>query len=297
MHKPPQCTSLMKHYCKSAIILVKMSKNPPLVSVIIPTRNSNRTIETCLKSIKKQTYKNLEVIVVDNFSSDETSIKARRLTNKVFQKGPERSAQRNYGAKKSSGKYIVWIDADMVLAPTVIEECVKEILKNHGLKALIIPEVSIGEGFWAACKTLEKRCYIEDEKIEGLRFIEKDTFFKVGGLSENFIAGEDWDFTSRVREYGYKIGRIKSVVYHHEGRLDLLTNLKKKYYYATKSLPYINRHIKGIADIILFIFRPAFFRNWRLLVADPIHTLGLIFMKFSEFGVGLLGIIVAKLKK
>lgn len=267
-----------------------------LVSVIIPTRNSERTIESCLKSLKKQTYKNIEIIVVDNFSQDQTFIKARPLADKAFQKGPERSAQRNYGAKKSSGKFIMWIDSDMILERTVIEECIKKMDQDPSLSALIIPEISIGKGFWAACKTLEKKCYIGDERIEGLRFINKKTFNKIGGFSD-FIAGEDWDFTLRVRTKGYKVGRIKNVVYHYEGELKLIDDLKKKYYYATKSLPYVDRHIKRPLDVLLFIFRPAFFRNWKLLLSYPLHTLGLIFLKFSEFGVGLTGIIVTKLNR
>jgi len=49
-----------------------MKSNNPLVSVIITTRNSERTIDKCLSSIKQQTYKNIEIIVVDNNSADKT---------------------------------------------------------------------------------------------------------------------------------------------------------------------------------------------------------------------------------
>src|SRR3989344_2166885 len=260
-----------------------MTKQPskkiiPLVSVVIPTRNSIRTIEACLKSIKKQTYPKLEIIVVDNFSSDGTPEAAQKFTNKVFQKGHERSAQRNFGVEKSSGKFVVWIDSDNILHPRIIEECVRTI--NKGYQALIIPEISIGEGYWAKCKILEKRCYLGDNRIEAIRFIEKSIYNKVGRLSEELISGEDWDITTRVRENGYRVGRIKTIMLNDEGRLTLINNLRKKYYYSTKSLPYVSRHIRSTQDVILFIFRPAFFRNWRMLIADPIHTVGFLFMKF-----------------
>jgi glycosyltransferase involved in cell wall biosynthesis len=58
----------------------------PLVSVIIPTKNSAKTIEKCLKSVKDQTYKNIEIIVVDNFSTDGTYEIAKKYTEKVYQK-------------------------------------------------------------------------------------------------------------------------------------------------------------------------------------------------------------------
>ena len=62
-----------------------------LISVIIPTRNSSRTIEKCLQSIKDQSYENIELIVVDNNSTDNTKDIANRFTDKVFNFGPERS--------------------------------------------------------------------------------------------------------------------------------------------------------------------------------------------------------------
>jgi glycosyltransferase involved in cell wall biosynthesis len=57
-----------------------------LVSIIIPTKNSVRTIEACLKSCKEQTYPHIEIIVVDNFSTDGTDKITSQYTHKVFQK-------------------------------------------------------------------------------------------------------------------------------------------------------------------------------------------------------------------
>jgi glycosyltransferase involved in cell wall biosynthesis len=73
----------------------------PLVSIIIPTKNSAEFLEQCLISIKNQSYKNIEIIVVDNFSKDSTREIAKRYGATIYLKGPERSAQRNYAAKKA----------------------------------------------------------------------------------------------------------------------------------------------------------------------------------------------------
>jgi glycosyltransferase involved in cell wall biosynthesis len=59
----------------------------PLVSVIIPTKNSESTIDYCLRSIRGQTYTNIEVIVVDNYSRDKTEEVAQKY-GKVLSKGP-----------------------------------------------------------------------------------------------------------------------------------------------------------------------------------------------------------------
>jgi glycosyltransferase involved in cell wall biosynthesis len=64
----------------------------PLVSVIIPTRNSGTTLANCLQSVKDQTYPNIELIVVDNFSTDNTQEIARTYTDHVYERGPERCA-------------------------------------------------------------------------------------------------------------------------------------------------------------------------------------------------------------
>ena len=63
----------------------------PLVSVIIPTKNSTRTIEICLQSIKKQSYPKIEITVVDNYSRDKTKEIAQKYA-KVYNKGTERSS-------------------------------------------------------------------------------------------------------------------------------------------------------------------------------------------------------------
>src|SRR5262245_48197635 len=98
-----------------------------LVSVIVTTKNNTATLDDCLKSIvKQQSYRPIELIVVDNFSTDDTQEIAKKYTSNVFVKGPERSTQRNYGVKKAKGEYVMIIDSDMNLSPKVIEQCVKE---------------------------------------------------------------------------------------------------------------------------------------------------------------------------
>ena len=88
----------------------------PLVSVL--TRDAGRTIETCLRSIRAQTWPALELIVVDNGSTDATWAVARRHADLVLRGGPERSAQRNLGIDHAAGEWVYYVDADMELAPT-----------------------------------------------------------------------------------------------------------------------------------------------------------------------------------
>lgn len=83
------------------------------VSVIITTKNEEKNIASCLESIKNQTYpqEKIEIIVVDNDSIDKTKEIALKYTDKVYNFGPERSAQRNFGVRQAKGKYILYLDS------------------------------------------------------------------------------------------------------------------------------------------------------------------------------------------
>ncbi len=120
----------------------------PLVSIVIPTYNSQKTLAECLESIKNQTYKNIEVIVVDNFSGDGTAKYAEDYGVKVFLLKAGRSEAKNYGAAKSCGEYLFFIDSDMELTARVVQECVELLEIDPKIGGIIVPERSVGDGFW-----------------------------------------------------------------------------------------------------------------------------------------------------
>ncbi|MEM5826347.1 MAG: glycosyltransferase family A protein, partial [Candidatus Aenigmatarchaeota archaeon] len=116
----------------------------PLVSIIIPTYNSEKTIAKCLESIKNQSYKNIEVIVVDRFSKDKTAEIAKEYGARIFKLNSERAKAKNFGLKKAKGKYVCFIDSDMELTNNVIDKCVATIEKDKRIGGVIIPEKSVG---------------------------------------------------------------------------------------------------------------------------------------------------------
>jgi glycosyltransferase involved in cell wall biosynthesis len=277
-------------------------QNKPLVSVIIPTKNSESTIGACLKSIRQQTYKNIEIIVVDNNSTDKTKEIARKYTKLVFNKGPERSAQRNFGALKSKGNFLLFIDSDMKLSNAVVVNCIRQVESYNVHKVLggiIIPEESFGEGFWAKCKALERSFYFGVDWIEAPRFFSKVIFNKFKGYDEKQTGTEDYDLPQRIKtELGQSsILRIKNLIYHNEGKLQLGYTLKKKYYYAKTAGAYISKksnmnYFRKQSSIVerykLFLSHPV------KLFKNPIVGIGMLFMKTSELIVGGIGILHAK---
>jgi glycosyltransferase involved in cell wall biosynthesis len=266
-----------------------------IVSVIVPTRNSAGTLGACLQSIRSQSYEPIELVVVDNSSTDETRTIAAAVADRVLKAGPERSAQRNAGARVSTGAYLMFIDSDMVLRPDVVRACVAR--AAAGADAVVIPELSFGDGFWARCKALERSCYHGDETIEAARFFRRQSFFAVGGYDETIPFGpEDWDIHARVRAAGDRIDRADAIIDHDEGKLGFRELVSTKYYYGKATERYIRNH-RRLAQRQLTILRPAFLRHWRRLAEHPLIAVAMLVMKACELSAGAAGLVVARLQR
>jgi GT2 family glycosyltransferase len=265
------------------------------VGVVIPTRNSAATLAACLESIRRQTHPDLVIAVVDNASTDRTLEIAERLADVRATIGPERSAQRNEGARRVSGSHLLFVDSDMLLEPGVVADCVA--LAAGGAQAVVIPETSFGRGYWAKCKALERSCYVGDDLVEAARFFARDAFEAVGGFDETLPAGpEDWDLHERVRANGATIARTKTWIHHDEGEPTLDRLVRKKYYYGRAMAEYRRRHPE-LARRQLTVFRPAFVRHWRRLAADPRIGVGVVAMKACEYAGGAAGLATEMLSR
>jgi hypothetical protein len=189
----------------------------------------------------------------------------------------------------------------MELSKDVVKSCVETVLANPSLKALIIPEESFGEGFWAECKKLERSFYLGVPWQEAARFFEKKIFEALGGYDEKITGVEDFDLPSRL-EYKYgeiSIGRINEFIYHNEQKLSLTKACKKRFYYAAN----LDTYLKKDANKTSFYKRTSLIRRYRIflsrpikLVRNPILGIGVLFMKTCEFGSAAAGYLVAKIK-
>jgi len=244
-----------------------LANTQALVSVIVTTRNSARTLEACLRSIRRQTYQNIEVVVVDNASSDSTREIAARYADSVTSLGPERSAQRNYGASIARGDHLLFIDSDMVLGEAVVTDGVS-MLATTGMPAVIIPERSVGVGFWTRCRILERSCYDGDDLVEAARLYRRQAFVEAGGFDANLTGSEDWDLSRRVAR-GRHLPRTTAIIRHNEGRIRLRTVYEKRRYYAPGHLRYLRKHGRAVMVQGNPVFRRAYIRNWRTWLDIP----------------------------
>jgi glycosyltransferase involved in cell wall biosynthesis len=284
----------------------------PLVSVIVTTRNEERNIGNCLQSIQLQTYKPIEIIVVDNNSTDKTQKIACSFTDVVVNKGPERSAQRNHGiCGLAKGEFAMFIDADMILTPTLVESCVEE-FEAEGVVALHIDEVILGRGKLANARRFERSFY-SGTVIDGARFFNRSTFCKLGGFDEVLPPGpEDWDLDLRLRELGnirllanksepvkWELSKFvgdrgvqHSVtfvgIYHNEDDQSLRKYLKKKMYYGPSMKVYKEKWPKDRKEVRQQLgFRYRFFvvfceeKKYKKIFSHPITFFGVILLKIA----------------
>lgn len=191
------------------------------VSIVIPTHNSSGTLRACLESVKNQNYPLREVIVADNFSEDETIDIAREFGVTIIEScgrpGNPGSA-RNFGIVKSSGRYVLLLDSDEILAEDAVQSCVK-LHKKENVGMVKIPLLFVGTDFWGKCSAFWKNCYylVNKQTIGSVpRFFIKETIVRAGLFDEELIIGEDWEFYARLKRTGVKEAYCNSSMLHLE---------------------------------------------------------------------------------
>ena len=162
-----------------------------MVSIIVP--NHKRDLSKLIESVNNSTYKDTELIVIDC--------------------GAERSVQRNKGALLAKGEYLLFLDSDMTIHPTLIEECV---ILMRFYDGLFIPEIIVGHPIktWL-------RSFYNGTRVDAIRFIKRRCFVP---FDEDITGFEDWDWDRRFKG---KKGIAYFPLYHHAE-----SNFKKKLYYA-----------------------------------------------------------------
>ncbi len=245
----------------------------PDVTVVVPTRNSGRTLRSCLESLRAQTY-SCRTVVVDNHSSDSTLELARTWADHVLMGGPERSAQRNLGARTQPAEILGFIDSDMVLDPKVVEEAVG--LIEQGAGSVIVPERTKGTGFWVEVRAFERSFYLGSDAIEAPRFFRRDVFEAAGGFDEKLTGAEDWDL-GRSTSALAPIARTSALIWHDEGRLTYAEACRKKAHYAIGIRRYVAK--RGARALLLAGRRPWLIHPWKLANR---RGLGLVALKAGE---------------
>ncbi|MFH0835528.1 MAG: glycosyltransferase [Candidatus Micrarchaeota archaeon] len=180
------------------------------VSVVIPTYNEEKRIAACIRSLKAQTLKPLEIIVADDESPDKTAAISKKLGAKVITVTKKRiSAGRQAGAKAARGEIIACTDGDAVLDKNWLRElCApfsdKDVVSTHG--AVFLTDGNKFDGF--ACRWFLNPYFAVTNAL-GLpsgagssMAMRQSALKKIGGFDETLITGEDVDVQRRMRRFG-----------------------------------------------------------------------------------------------
>ncbi len=200
----------------SDFVKTKIKTKNPLVSVIIPTYNEEKDIVQCLESIEKQTYKHIEILIVDDGSTDKTreivqQYKRVRLIPQAHQ-GP--GAARNLGAKNAKGEILVLIDADMVLFPDYVEKLTKPIANNETLGTIESIQYNVHDTKMQECWGKEVRTVqLEGINSATVRGIAKEDFLNLGGFDKKYGYADDRTF---FLKYGIRFLILPDVKCYHK---------------------------------------------------------------------------------
>lgn len=241
-----------------------------LVSIIIPNFNGEKYLDTCLFSILKSSYKNFEVILVDDGSTDksleiiekfvERDKRFRLLRNK---KNLGAAASRNKAVKTSRGEILVFLDNDTEVDKDWLKELINPLLKDKNIGAaqslildferrdliqmaggLLMPQTGWLLPFFQWEKYLKVKNRLEEREIVAISAslaVRKDVFERIGGFDEKeAVYTEDLDFCWRVWIVGYRIVLApRSIVYHWtkpiEKRAHMGATYEKIYFHLAKN--------------------------------------------------------------
>jgi glycosyltransferase involved in cell wall biosynthesis len=268
-------------------------KDAPLVTIIVPTYNSAKTLERCLVSVRQQTYPNIEVVLVDGGSTDDTVSIAARLNAQVhICSGMGMTEATNHGIRHSRGRYLYRIDSDVVLDSTLVEECVATCTKK-GADALCIvwtPDPTIS--FWAKVRKLENDCYANNPFPRGARFFPREVILSIGCFDPELVSGEDYDVYNKLVRRGFRLGTVESRETHIGEPQRLVDVFRKQYAYGI-TLKAFFRASQGVGVAQMWPFRSALLKNWKAFARHPALSVGFVIYELICYAAAILGLVVS----
>ena len=198
----------------------------PKITVVIPVYNEQKTIINCLTSLGSQTYKPLEVIVIDDGSTDKTRGIIENLKLKIEnlqllrQKHLGPGPARNLGASKAKGKILVFVDADMTFDKNFIRDLTAPILAGQTIGTFSKNEMNANvDNIWSRCWQINRGWPIDrlippdyPDKAPIFRAILKREFDKVDGFDATGEYTDDWSLS---RKLGIKSTKAPGAIYYH----------------------------------------------------------------------------------
>jgi glycosyltransferase involved in cell wall biosynthesis len=194
----------------------------PLVSVIIPCYNDGHYLDDSVSSAKAQTFTDIEIIIVNDGSTDEATIQKLRSFNDplitvLHKENGHLSSARNYGIRQAKGQFIVTLDADDKFEKTFIEKGVTVLQQDASAGAVTCYLKSFGlkKYKWKPLGGDLKNFLYRQESCASAMF-RKECWEKTGGYDERMKSGyEDWEFWIHLTASGWKVHVLKEYLLNY----------------------------------------------------------------------------------
>ena len=191
------------------------------VSVIMPCYNDGKYIEEAVESVFAQTYKNIELIVIDDGSDEQETIDIlNRLGDRIVLLKTNHlrpAGARNYGITRATGKYILPVDSDDKIDLTYVAKAVEILDKNQKIGVVYCEADLFGEksGKWDLPSYSFDKMLLDNVVFVTALFYRED-WEKVGGFNTHMLAGmEDYDFWLAILALGKEIYQIPEILFHY----------------------------------------------------------------------------------
>jgi glycosyltransferase involved in cell wall biosynthesis len=197
--------------------------NLPKVSFCIPTFNSSRTIEMCLKSIVKQEYPDIEIIIVDNGSNDETVEIAKNYTDKIYFDNGLLGSVRQTSFEKSKGKVIALFDSDIIIPHQKwLINSLAYFNCTDNVSTVWPKNIAPPNSPWTTKLYFNMWSMSMDNRIKngksvfggGNALFLRSCLEDIGGIDRNIHWGEDFEWAQKLRSHGYQVVATKDPLYH-----------------------------------------------------------------------------------
>lgn len=211
----------------------------PLVSVIVPTYNAQKTLRACLASAFAQSYRPLEVVVVDDASTDRSAAVAGQFPCRLVEqrRNGGASAARNAGVASSRGEILFFLDADVALDSDAVANAVRLLAGDAScglVYGVYAKEPLIDDGPVEIYRTLHlhsvltRAVGLTTTAVFALAAVPRRVFEDVGPFDENLRSAEDDDYGERLLP-SYRIRLTDSVIGRHDEADRLLPLLAEQY--------------------------------------------------------------------
>ena len=195
-----------------------------LVSVIIPFYNDDLYVEKAVKSIQSQTYKNIEIIIIDDGSNQKAKTVLEQFnqenTQILTQKNSGPSAARNKGIRKAKGDYILTLDADDFFEPTFVEKAILILINNPKIGMVTCWSKNFNsKGITSRLKPLGDKVtsyFLNEPFLLASLLFRKQCWLDVDGYDELMREGyEDWEYNISISKKGWKSHVIEEFLFNY----------------------------------------------------------------------------------